>query len=386
MKKIAITAVVAASFMGYAQAQESTAVTSTVVAQPTTILPQAAPQPIVEQPQALSQQPTVQVVQQPVVQQPVLIQEEMVKQPTTVIEATPLTTSKADELRRAREQTEIDTEQKIVEKLEESRIQAEKARQQAILGSFSEATSEKKEEPAPQPQSQVQPQPQVIMVTPQNPQAASEAEKAPSLDEVRNAVREELSAVAPKEESKKAKNYFSGSVGMIDYDSADIRTVGAVGASFGKLFDERWAAEFSIGGANAYVDESEFLYRKMDQLSLGGGARFFILTGRVQPSVGFLVSYVHRNYSEFRDSAIGYSLGVGELSSWAIDYGLSIGLDFAMSDNLTLGMEYKYINNLTYEYDDEVLNTASYRNYYGYFEPLEERSSDFLGFSVKYLF
>src|SRR5438045_3203689 len=45
----------------------------------------------------------------------------VVSQPTTYVEATPLEESRADRLRKARQDTEVQTEQKIVEKLEQSR-------------------------------------------------------------------------------------------------------------------------------------------------------------------------------------------------------------------------------------------------------------------------
>ena len=56
------------------------------------------------------------------------------KQPTTVIEATPLTESRAEKMRRARQDTELQTEQKIVEKLEQSRIEDEKKRSDVLFG------------------------------------------------------------------------------------------------------------------------------------------------------------------------------------------------------------------------------------------------------------
>jgi opacity protein-like surface antigen len=304
-----------------------------------------------------------------------------VAQPITVVEAAPLTLSKAEELRKQREQAEVETEQKIVEKLEESRMEAERNRQAAILGNISgEKKEEKKEEPAAA----------AVVVAPVAAQAAPapvvEAPKGASMDDVRNAVREELNAAKPKEKAKAAsQNYFSGNVGMLDYGTADVETIGAAGVSFGKVYDDRWAVEIGFGAAQAYVDESAFLYRELSQFNVGVGTKFMMLTGRVRPNVGFLVNYVNREYSELRDTA-GFTYADNDLRSWAVDYGLTAGLEFAVSDNMSLGMEYRYMTNLTYEYNDEVLNTPSYRAAYGDWTPLEERDSDFWGFTLKYLF
>jgi len=231
---------------------------------------------------------------------------ELQKQPVTVIEASPLTVSKADELRKMREQTEVETEQRLVEKLEQSRMEDEKKRQAAILGSISatEATEPKaavevkNELPAPAPVAAPVEAAPVLEV----------AKPSPSIEEVRNAVHEELSAV--KEQNDKAEseshphNFVSATVGMLGYGSADVQTIGAGELTFGKMYDDRWAIEFGVGAANAYVDESIFLYRKMNQFNAGVGTRFLILTGRVRPSLGFRVDYIHRSYSEARDLSL----------------------------------------------------------------------------------
>ena len=123
-------------------------------------------------------------------------------------------------------------------------------------------------------------------------------------------------------------------------------------------------------------------------MSLGLFTKFHVLTGRVQPNVGFGVAYVNRRYSELRDAMTGipYTGSQSDLTSQALDYGMSAGIEFAASENLTLGLEYRYMANLTYKYSDEVLNTPAYRQSYGDWKPLEERNSDFFGFILKYLF
>jgi hypothetical protein len=326
---------------------------------------------------------------------------EIVKQPTVVVEAAPLSVSKADQVRKAREQTEIETETKIVERLEQARIEDEKRRQEAILGTLGAGTTAPaaKEVAAPVAAAPVaaQQQPQVIVV----PQAsAAEAQKAPSIEEVRNAVREELSASQQTTDASnvvKAKVaseiiekrhqpfYATGTVGIVNYDSYDIETIGALGVSVGKILNPKWSVELAGNFSTSYVDETAFVYREMDQWSVGMGTRFHIIpTSVVRPSLGFMVNYVDRTYSEPRDAGYNYPY-VGELHSRAVDYGFTAGIEFLLDDNFTMGAEYRYFTNLTYAMDEEVLNTPAYRNAYGYFSPIEERDYDFWGFMIRYL-
>ncbi len=367
MKKTIVTTVVTMAMSSVVFAQDP-AITTVTTAQPSTVT--ILPQAVAAQPAA-----------------------EMPAQPLTVVEAAPLALSKAEELRKKREQAEVETEQKIVESLEESRMEAERERQAAILGNI----NKKKEEPAPAAAAiapvvaptQVAAPAVVPAPAPVAPAVVAEVTPvapAASVDDVRNAVREELSALKPQEPAKpKSQNYFSGVVGMLDYDSVDTETIGSAGVAFGKVYDERWAMEVGIGGARAYVEEQSFRYRELNQFNVGVGSKFIILTGRVRPQVGVLLNYVHRAYSDVTD-LYGYSQNDSELESWALDYGLTAGIEVAMAENLSVGMEYRYMSNLTYEYSDEVLNTPNYRSAYGYFKPLEERDSDFWGFSIKYLF
>ncbi|MBV2168346.1 MAG: hypothetical protein KUL82_06530, partial [Bdellovibrio sp.] len=63
-----------------------------------------------------------------------LQQSQIQKQPTTVIEASPLSESRAEQIRRARQDAELQTEQRIVEKLEQSRMEDEKKRAGVLFG------------------------------------------------------------------------------------------------------------------------------------------------------------------------------------------------------------------------------------------------------------
>ena len=179
----------------------------------------------------------------------------MPEQPTTVIEAAPLTTSNADDLRKVEEQTEVETEQKIAEKLEQERIAAEKQRQQEILNSMNALTP-----PANQTaQASAQPtSPAVVVVA---PAAQNQQQETPPLtkDDVQAMVKEDLSSVQkPKKDS--GRYFFSGSIGQINYHSSDVNSFGSGGLSFGKEFPSNWDVSADFGYADNNISQSLYLF------------------------------------------------------------------------------------------------------------------------------
>ena len=386
MKKITLVFNIAFVMICCSAFAESTVQVTTVAAPE----PFSASAPVQPQPSLPVKEGNVVIINQGVDQKSAVsaIQAELEKQPTTVIESTPLVESRAEILRKEREKAEVETEQKIVEKLEQSRMEAERKRQEEILGAF-DGKKEEKSEPAPVV---VEPAPVQVQAAPAPAPVAEPVpvveSKATSMDDVRNAVREELNAFKDVEEKPKAvtQNYVSGTVGVLDYNSVQIETIGSAGVSIGRMFDERWLVDLGFMASRAFVDESIFAFRELEQFNLGASTKFLILKGRVRPHVGFLVDFVNRSYSDVRDSATGFTISNSELSSWAIDYGFTVGLDFAVADNLSIGAEYRNISNLTYEFSDDVLNVPSNRSIFEDFEPLEERGSEYMGFNLKYLF
>lgn len=72
------------------------------------------------------------------------------QQPTTYVQAQPVSESRAEAMRKAREHAEVQTEQKIVEKLEQSRLDDERDRADRLFGNRFESP-EQKPAPAPAP-------------------------------------------------------------------------------------------------------------------------------------------------------------------------------------------------------------------------------------------
>ncbi len=80
----------------------------------------------------------------------ILNNQRLQEQPTTVVEASPLMESNAERMRKQRQGLEVNTEQRIVEKLEEARMEDERARAERLFGTGC-GTAKPAPAPAPAP-------------------------------------------------------------------------------------------------------------------------------------------------------------------------------------------------------------------------------------------
>lgn len=125
------------------------------------------------------------------------------KQPTTFVEASPLVESKAEQMRKSRVDAEAQTETKIVEKLETSRLEDEKRRADVLFGSKFEQlgnqqqTLNSQQQPSPlsqqvqQSPAAIQPIPvQIVQPTPVPVVASSDKEDHESLS--RETIKNEI--------------------------------------------------------------------------------------------------------------------------------------------------------------------------------------------------
>jgi hypothetical protein len=348
----------------------SQTVTVTTLAPPTTnVAPQAAPAPTAP-------------VAAPA--------PELVKQPTTVVEATPLTTSHADDLRKSREQTEVETEQKIVEKLEQSRINDEKKRQDKVLNSMSD---DKKEDvvvvpaPAPAPAVVAAPAPAPLPAPVVMQAAPPVAPAPPPAFSPNQELTAQASDVAP--EIKPENRYFTSlGIGMMNYNgSPDLKNYGDFGLSFGKVMDNIvLSADFGYNSMNQNLTPDGAVYRSVNQYTLGMTGRYMLPFGKFRPSVGGTLDYVRRSYSglDVTDGVQSYNSSQGSVGSNAIDYGFVGALDYLVTDHMSVGVEYRYMMNLTYSYDNQT--TANIVNDEFGESPLESRNYQTLTFALRYMY
>lgn len=284
------------------------------------------------------------------------------KQPMTYIEASPLNKSRADQMRESRQQTEAETETRIVEKLEQSRIEDEKRRASVLFGeSFNQLQSGSQQSPvvAPAPAQQAAPQPipvQVVM-PPQQPQ-----------EDTRDIVREELRAALAEEQSAPEKvteqRYFTGIAGIGEYP--DVRNVQGnyvLGAAYGTKFEDTYSVEGAFVYSNYTLEKLDgymiydpyygYIPRLVDvnQYSLSLAIKYMFLPGMIKPVFGGIAQYSYRTFTWSNDSYSGYNNynqnQSQDTTSHAVDLGLITGVDIELNSKFTLGVDFRYLFNLS---------------------------------------
>jgi hypothetical protein len=290
--------------------------------------------------QSVSSQPVYIVNQAQAQNQQSQAAESVQKQPVTLIQASPVSDSRAEQIRKARQDAELETEQKIVEKLEASRMEDEKRRAQALFGDRLEN----------QQAAQAVAQPIVV-------QAPVTVESV--RPDTRDLVREELRA-AMKEEEEAAmmpteSRYFGATVGIADLpDVSNVTGNYALGASFGTIYDDALIVEGSFLMSNYSVDptgfNTGFNYYQVDVNQYSGAlaAKYQLFNGMVRPVIGGLVQYSYRtfNWQDVYGNNLS-SNGGQSASSHAIDLGVIVGTDLAFSPKFSLGFDFRYMMNMS---------------------------------------
>lgn len=265
------------------------------------------------------------------------------KQPTTVIEASPLSDSRAEQIRKNRQEEELRTESRIVEKLEQSRIEDEKRRASVLFGDKFDSLQNNGQQhvpvqtpvvPATQP---VQP---IIIHQPVENDEASTRDLV--RDEVRAALDEESSAVEAPLETK----YFGGVVGISEYpDTPNIKSNYTLGATFGSKYDALmlegsfFVSNFDLQMVNNYYYRYENY--EINQFTGALAVKYQLFQGIVRPVVGGTMAYSYRNFTY-----VDYGLNEDTGNSHAVDFGAIAGVDLEFTSKMSLGLEFRYMFNL----------------------------------------
>ncbi|WP_295905747.1 hypothetical protein [uncultured Bdellovibrio sp.] len=328
--------------------------------------PAAAAAPVQAQPQAqagiantapVSGQPIYILNQATPTSNAQLQQTQVQKQPTTVIEASPLTESRAEQIRRSRQDAELQTEQRIVEKLEQSRMEDEKKRASVLFGDKFNQLDQQQQQPQ-QVQQPVYAQP-VQQVQPVQVQQVEEPK-----ENTRDIIREELAAAMKTEEEAAVApletKYVAGILGVGDYpDTRQVKGNYALGVAFGTKYDNivvegsflysNYTVEgqgyytngYAYGGGGVYVPDSI----DVQQYSGSLAAKVQLFSGIVKPVFGGVVSYSYRGFS-WDNKSYGYYNDT-KANSHAIDIGTIIGADLEFSPKYSLGLDFRYMWNLS---------------------------------------
>lgn len=305
------------------------------------------------------------------------------QQPTTFVEASPLTESRAEQLRRARNAAEVQTEQKIVEKLENARLEDERRRAQRLFSNgFGSKTSEAQAAPV---------QPAVIQPAVIAPQIVVPA--APVFEEE-----------VEYEDERNSRMYISAMIGLSEYDAMNVKSDYATGFSIGADVGDHISVEGGFLYSKYTVEYPAFVFSDLSQYNFNLAGKFAFFPGRVKPYIGGAVSYTYRKYAEvdnnwysggrYRQSYNNrsyrpYNNNYGsdeEPTSTAIDVGFLVGMDFAVSDDFFIGADYRQYTNLTNRSDSRYLESSFYETYLPGENPLEELEYYVISVSGKFRF
>jgi hypothetical protein len=298
------------------------------------------------------------------------VQQQVQKQPTTYIEASPLTESRADKIRKARQEVEVQTEQRIVEKLEMSRIEDERRRSEILFGDkFNQLSNQGAQQVQVVQQQQAVP---VVVASPvvqeiAAPVVVHQEEDTLDKEEVRAEISAALSEMNEQNKKQDDKTYFSGLLGMADYpDAKNLKGEYAAGVAFGKVYDGKLAFEGSFIYASYQVEQvcpySYYGYgygaascggyymgqyfptiTQMDQYQVGMTAKYMFLKGfAFRPLIGGTVAYSYRSFTDTQFARYN-----SDATSQALDLGLVAGMDIELSDSFSIGLDYRYFMNLT---------------------------------------
>lgn len=345
-------------------------------------------------------------------QTPVLLQQPVYQAPVTVVEGKHMRDSKADSLRKARTDMETDTEQKIVEKLEEARMRDEAARAEKLFGgaalapaATAEATATAVVVPAPvMAQPIAPPTVEVVGASASSGAVASgstsaaaaearleiKAEAQPEPVDVKSEIRAALDERESAKKKDKQQLYVGALAGMSEYpDVINMRGNGSTGFAVGVVSKNRVIVEGSFQYSNFDIEDLTYgsgafpVFKNLDQYNTSAAVKFQILPGSLRPFIGGLVSYTHRTYS---DKNIGYYNGPEtECSTQAVDVGVTAGADISISDNFAIGADFKYMTNVTSRkdsrYQESIVNPSA-----GFGSAVEDLQYYTMSIAGKFLF
>jgi hypothetical protein len=261
------------------------------------------------------------------------------KQPTTYIEASPLTESRAEKMRKARQDAEVATEQGIVEKLEQARIEDEKKRAERLFGNKFQ-------------NEEVVHTPAVVVATP----VVVKEEKENHIDKemLHNEIVATVASMKPEKESESKKMYVGALFGMSDYPNAiNVRGQYSMGFAVGQNSESGLNVEGSFIYSNYQVEQregafdpftGEYIPRITDMNQYQGAiaAKYRFFEGTLKPVLGGLMAYTYRSFTDTQ-----FAITSDTTSSQAIDFGLVTGLDLDVAKGFSLGVDFRYMYNLS---------------------------------------
>jgi outer membrane protein W len=310
-----------------------------------------------------------------ILQQPVNSQAQV--QPSTTIEAAAVRESRAEQMRKQREEIERQTENKLIERLEDDRVLSEKERADRLFTPRPSPTPA-----AVVPAAAASSSAAAVVTGDGAAAAASSSAGAANLTPVATPapapaapviVQSSSSATSSKEpevtvvggyyddlkpvEEAKTKFSVGGLGGIGSYPSVgNVTGAYAAGVVAEMQFADRLGLEgafvfssFDIRNDNACIACGQSLIVTLNQMNFTLGLKYHILPGRISPVVGVLAGYTRRSYSD----RVSWNTSANSIrGSNAFDGGFMAGVDIQATPSLTVGADIRYLTNISYRTDD----------------------------------
>lgn len=278
-------------------------------------------------------------------------------QPANVIEDSPLNMSAAERRRRERQGLELQTEQKIVEKLEDARMEDERTRSERLFNKGFSSRDHKEEAP---PQ-----QVQVIQAPAPAPTPVVVVKEEPKVN-VKEEIRAALEEMKPKSEEPTTQYYVQGLVGTGEYpDAKNVRGNVSMGFSLGLVTPERFVAEgtfqyskYDIDTMQAGYSYSTPAFKEMTQYNFQAALKYQILGGKVRPVIGAVAGYTYRSYEDQQYSY--YNVATPSVSTNAFDIGGLVGVDVQLTSSFSLGADFRYMKNVAFRENSDYSRSFVY--------------------------
>ena len=256
------------------------------------------------------------------------------------------------DIKNSRKNLEYRTDEKVIEKLEWSRIEDEKDRADRLFGNRLDKKYDNDYKKDDYEQKEEYSKPPVVVV-----------EKPVYVEpktEVPYAYKEEV-----KTETSYAlwdqQSYIAPLLGSMNSSAGHVTSDLATGIAFGTQFATNFSVEASFiysditmdGNVNELIDGKTYeSFRSGEQYSFGMGVAYhFHQMGRLTPKISGLLAYTYRDMDQTRSYQ-------ASATSTAVDAGVGLGADLQVSKNFSIGAELRWMSNLSFDRDNSELDAA----------------------------
>ena len=283
-------------------------------------------------------------------------------QPVVRVLGTPISTSYASELKKSRQEAEIQTEQKIVEKLESSRLRDEQERLKKLFneGTYKTHTTAAK-------------------VAPRHTVVVEDGHVVDGSD----VYAEVVTPVQEKSEDSIYIGIYGGQSSNLTRSLKNVNSYGSFGVSFGSYDETGLILESSFFYSNHKLDKGyENLYKNninnyresyltdVHQMSGSLSLKYTPFSRRFKPYAGVAISYNYWIYSADVNSSysckgISFKYCSNQVKADSVDLGANLGVDFRMNHRVSIGFN-MFVNVLNLYNNRPHNRTYDYRHDYKY--------------------